>query len=62
MTSRRYYSLGATDQLDEHSLLLLGIAAAYMMRALLNTAPTTIVSADLAEYAMKSDGRFPKTT
>jgi predicted metal-dependent HD superfamily phosphohydrolase len=52
-------ALGATDQLDEHSLLLLGIAAAYHDAGFIeHRTEHEIISADLAEYAMKSDGRF----
>ena len=52
-------ALGATDQLDEHSLLLLGIAAAYHDAGFIeHRAEHEIISADLAEHAMKSDGRF----
>ena len=52
-------ALGAADQLDEHSLLLLGIAAAYHDAGFIeHRADHEIVSADLAGYAMKSDGRF----
>ena len=52
-------ALGATDQLDEHSLLLLGIAAAYHDAGFIeHRAEHEIISADLAEQAMKSDGRF----
>ncbi len=54
-------ALGATDQLDEHSLLLLGIAAAYHDAGFIeHRNDHEIVSAKLAERAMEADGRFSK--
>ena len=52
-------ALGASDQLDEHSLLLLGIAAAYHDAGFIeHRINHEVVSANLAERAMKADGRF----
>ena len=52
-------ALGASDQLDEHSLLLLGIAAAYHDAGFIEHRDDhEIVSAKLAEQAMEADGRF----
>ena len=54
-------ALGASDQLDEHSLLLLGIAAAYHDSGFIeHRNDHEIVSAKLAERAMEADGRFSK--
>ena len=54
-------ALGATDQLDEHSLLLLGIAAAYHDAGFIeHRIDHETISASLAERAMESDGRFTK--
>ena len=54
-------ALGASDQLDEHSLLLLGIAAAYHDAGFIEHRDDhEIVSAKLAERAMEADGRFSK--
>ena len=52
-------ALGASDQLDEHSLLLLGIAAAYHDAGFIeHRTDHELVSAKLAERAMDADGRF----
>ena len=54
-------ALGASDQLDAHSLLLLGIAAAYHDAGFIeHRNDHEIVSAKLAERAMEADGRFSK--
>ena len=54
-------ALGASDQLDAHSLLLLGIAAAYHDAGFIeHRNDHEIVSAKLAEQAMEADGRFSK--
>lgn len=54
-------ALGASDKLDEHSLLLLGIAAAYHDAGFIeHRNEHEIVSAKLAERAMEADGRFSK--
>ena len=54
-------ALGASDQLDAHSLLLLGIAAAYHDAGFIeHRKDHEIVSAKLAERAMEADGRFSK--
>lgn len=54
-------ALGASDKLDEHSLLLLGIAAAYHDAGFIeHRNDHEIVSAKLAEHAMKADGRFSR--
>jgi len=54
-------ALGAVDCLDERSLLLLGIAAAYHDAGFIkHRADHELVSAKLAEEAMSADGRFSK--
>ena len=54
-------ALGAHDRLDERSLLLLGIAAAYHDSGFIeHRADHELVSAKLAEEAMNTDGRFTK--
>ena len=54
-------ALGASDDLDEHSLLLLGIAAAYHDAGFIeHRNDHETISASLAERAMESDGRFTK--
>ena len=54
-------ALGASDRLDAHSLLLLGIAAAYHDAGFIeHRNDHEIVSAKLAEQAMEADGRFSK--
>jgi hypothetical protein len=54
-------ALGASDELDEHSLLLLGIAAAYHDAGFIeHRNDHETISASLAERAMESDGRFTK--
>ena len=54
-------ALGASDQLDAHSLLLLGIAAAYHDAGFIeHRNDHEIVSAKLAERAMEADGRLSK--
>ena len=54
-------ALGARDGLDERSLLLLGIAAAYHDAGFIeHRADHELVSAKLAEDAMSTDGRFTK--
>ena len=52
-------ALGAVDLLDERSLLLLGIGAAYHDAGFIeHRADHELVSAKLAEEAMSADGRF----
>ncbi len=54
-------ALGAVDRLDERSLLLLGIGAAYHDAGFIeHRADHELVSAKLAEEAMSADGRFSK--
>ena len=54
-------ALGAIDRLDERSLLLLGIGAAYHDAGFIeHRTDHELVSAKLAEDAMSADGRFSK--
>jgi uncharacterized protein len=54
-------ALGSVDCLDDRSLLLLGIGAAYHDAGFIeHRADHELVSAKLAEEAMSTDGRFSK--
>jgi uncharacterized protein len=54
-------ALGSVDRLDDRSLLLLGIGAAYHDAGFIeHRADHELVSAKLAEEAMSTDGRFSK--